>query len=39
MKLNIIKIVFFYILMPADVDTGGPHDLIQLGFELQNLGN
>ena len=37
-ELNITKDSIFYILVPADVDTGGPHDLHQLGFELQNLG-
>lgn len=38
MKLNINQDTIFYILAPADVDTGGPHDLHQLGYELKNQG-
>lgn len=38
MKLNISDKSIFYIIAPADVDTGGPHDLHQLGDELRNLG-
>ena len=38
MKLNISRDTVFYILAPANVDTGGPHDLHQLGFELKKLG-
>ena len=38
MKLKITQDSVFYILAPANVDTGGPHDLHQLGFELKNLG-
>jgi len=38
MSLKITKETIFYILAPAAVDTGGPHDLHQLGFELKRLG-
>ena len=38
MKLNITKDTIFYILAPAGVDTGGPHDLHQLASELKSLG-
>lgn len=38
MKLNITKDTIFYILAPADVDTGGPKDLHQLAQELKKLG-
>ena len=38
MKLNLSKDTTFYILAPADIDTGGPKDLHQLGYELKNLG-
>jgi len=38
MKLNITKDTVFYILAPADVDTGGPKDLHQLAQELKKLG-
>ena len=38
MGLNITKDTVFYILAPADVDTGGPHDLHQLACELKDQG-
>ncbi len=38
MNLKISQDTTFYILAPANIDTGGPHDLHQLGFELKNLG-
>ena len=38
MSLKITEDTTFYILAPAAVDTGGPHDLHQLGFELKKLG-
>ena len=38
MKLNISDETIFYILAPANVDTGGPHDLHQLASELKILG-
>ena len=37
MKLNITKDTVFYILAPANVDTGGPKDLHQLAQELRRL--
>ena len=36
--LNILKDTIIYIMAPANVDTGGPKDLHQLGYELKNLG-
>ena len=38
MKLDITKDTIFYIMAPTNVDTGGPHDLHQLGYELKNQG-
>ena len=38
MKLNFFKNTIIYIMAPANIDTGGPKDLHQLGFELKNLG-
>ena len=38
MSLKITQDTTFYILAPADVDTGGPNDLHQLGVELKRLG-
>ena len=38
MKLNIYEETIIYIMAPANIDTGGPKDLHQLGFELKNLG-
>ena len=38
MKLNISKETIIYIMAPANIDTGGPKDLHQLGCELKNLG-
>ena len=38
MKLKITEGTIIYIMAPANIDTGGPHDLHQLGYELKNLG-
>ena len=38
MKLNISDETIFYVLAPANIDTGGPHDLHQLANELKFLG-
>jgi len=38
MKLKITEDSIIYIMAPANVDTGGPKDLHQLGYELKNLG-
>ncbi len=38
MTLNITEDSIFYLVAPAEVHTGGPKDLHQLGYELQNLG-
>lgn len=38
MKLNISQETTIYIMAPANIDTGGPKDLHQLGFELKSLG-
>jgi len=38
MNLKTTKDSIIYIMAPANIDTGGPHDLHQLGYELKNIG-
>ena len=38
MKVKTYNDTIYYIVCPANIDTGGPKDLHQLAFELKKLG-